>query len=48
MNVTTDIVYSQVINQLELKQDHMSWLPQEKLSTEEKEVIQEHNKRSEI
>ena len=45
MDVTTDIVYSQDIQQLEPKQDHMSWLPQEKLTTEEKEVIQEYNKR---
>ena len=40
MNVAKDIVYSQDIKQLELKQDHMSRLPQENLTTEEKEAIQ--------
>ena len=44
--MTTDIVYSQDIQQLQPKQDHMSWLPQEKLTTEEKEVIQDYNKRN--
>ena len=44
-DVTTDIVYSQDIQQLEPKQDHMSWLTQEKLTTEKKGVIQEYNKR---
>ena len=45
VDVTSDIVYSQDIQQFQLKQDHMSWLPQEKLTTEEKDVIQEYNKR---
>ena len=43
--MTTDIVYSQDIQQLQPEQDHMSWLPQEKLTAEEKEVIQDYNKR---
>ena len=42
--MTTDIVYSQDLQQLEPK-DHMSWLPIEKLTTEEKEVIQEFKQR---
>ena len=44
MNVTTDIVYSQDIQQLEPR-SHMSWLPQEKLTTEEQEVIQDYQRR---
>ena len=40
VDVTTDIVYSQDIQQLETR-SHMSWLPQEKLTTEEKETIDE-------
>ena len=34
--MTTDIVYSQDIQQLEPKEDHMSWLPQKKLTVEKK------------
>ena len=51
VDVTTDIVNSQDLQQLEPK-DHMSWLPTEKLTTEEtteekeeKEIIQEYNQR---
>ena len=44
VNVTTDIVYSQDIQQLETR-SHMSWLPQEKLTTEEKETIQDYQRR---
>ena len=44
MDVTTDIVHSQDLKQLEPK-DHMSWLPPEKLTTEEKGVIQEYKQR---
>ena len=43
--MTTDIVFSQDIQQLEPK-GHMSWLPQEKLTTEEKEVIKEYTQRT--
>ena len=42
--MTTDIVYSQDIQQLETR-SHMSWLPQEKLTTEEKETIQDYQRR---
>ena len=42
--MTTEIVYSQDSQQLEPK-DHMSWLPPEKLTTEEKEVIQEYKEK---
>ena len=44
VDVTTDIVYSQDIQQLETK-SHMSWLPQEKLTTEEKETVQDYQRR---
>ena len=44
MDVTRDIVYSQDIQQLETR-SHMSWLPQEKLTTEEKETIQDYQRR---
>ena len=44
VDVTTDTVYSQDIQQLEIE-SHMSWLPQEKLTTEEKETIQEYQRR---
>ena len=44
MDVTTDTVYSQDLQQLEPK-DHMSWLPPEKLTTEGKEVIEEFKHR---
>ena len=44
VDVTTDTVYSQDIQQLE-RESHMSWLPQEKLTTEEKETIQEYQRR---
>ena len=43
VDVTTDIVYSQDIQQLETR-SHMSWLPQEKLTTEEKETIQDYQR----
>ena len=42
--MTTDIVYSQDIQELETG-SHMSWLPQEKLTTEEKETIQDYQRR---
>ena len=45
MDVTTDILYSQDIQQLEPNEDHMSWLPQKKLKVEKKEVIQESKQR---
>ena len=44
VDVTTDIVYSQDLQQVEPK-GHMSWLPPEKLTAEEKEVIQEYRQR---
>ena len=44
MDVTIGIVFSQDLQQLEPK-DHMSWLPIEKLTTEETEVIQEYKQR---
>ena len=44
VDVTTDIVYSQDIQQLETR-SHMSWLPQEKLTTEEKETVQDYQRR---
>ena len=44
VDVTTDIVYSQDIQQLETL-SHMSWLPQEKLTAEEKEIIQDYQRR---
>ena len=44
VDVTTDIVYSQDIQQLETR-SHMSWLPQDKLTTEEKETIQDYQRR---
>ena len=43
--MTKDIVYSQDIQQLLAPRSHMSWLAIEKLTTEEKEVIQDFNKR---
>ena len=42
--IATDVVYSQDIHHLEPR-NHMSWLPVEKLTTEEKEIIQDFNKR---
>ena len=42
--IATDVVYSQDIHQLEPR-NHMSWLPVEKLTTEEKEILQDLNKR---
>ena len=42
--MTTDIVYSQDIQQLETR-SHMSWLPQEKLTTKEKATIQDYQRR---
>ena len=42
--MTTDIVYSQDLHQLEPKDD-MSWLPPEKLTAEEKDIIQEFKHR---
>ena len=42
--MTTDIVHSQDIQQLETR-SHMSWLPQEKLTTEEKETTQDYQRR---
>ena len=44
MKVSTDTVFAQAIQQLETK-SHMSWLPSEQLTTEEKEVIQEYQRR---
>ena len=44
MSVTTDIVYSQDIQQLEPR-SHVSWLPTEKLTTEEQETIQDYQRR---
>ena len=40
----TDIMFSQDLQQLEPK-GHMSWLPQNKLTTEEKEVLQEYTQK---
>ena len=42
--MTTDIVYSQEIQQLESR-SHMSWLPTEKLTKEEQETIQDYQRR---
>ena len=42
--MTIDIVYSQDIQQLESK-SHKSWLPTEKLTAEEQEVIQDYQRR---
>ena len=42
--MTTDIVYSQDIQQLETR-CHMSWLPQEKPTIEEKETVQDYQRR---
>ena len=42
--MTTDIVYTQDIQQLQPR-SHMSWLPIEKLTIEEKEVIQDYQRR---
>ena len=44
VNVTTDLVYSQDIQQLETG-SHMSWLPQERLTPEEKETLQDNQRR---
>ena len=44
MTIATDVVYSQDIYHLEPR-NHMSWLPVEKLTTEEKEILQDFNKR---
>ena len=41
VDVTTDIMFSQDLQQLEPK-GHMPWLPPEELTTEEKGVIQEY------
>ena len=40
----TDVVFSQDIHHIESR-NHMSWLPVEKLSTEERDIIQDFNKR---
>ena len=42
--IATDDVYSQDIHHLD-PGNHMSWLPIEKLTTEEKEILQDFNKR---
>ena len=42
--IATDVVFSQDIHQLESR-NHVSWLPVEKLITEEKDIIQNFNKR---
>ena len=42
--ITTNVVFSQEIQQLESR-NHMSWLPVEKLTTEERDIIQDFNKR---
>ena len=42
--IATDVVFSQDIYHLE-SINHMSWLPVEKLTTEEREIIQDFNKR---
>ena len=42
--IATDVVFSQDIHHSESR-NHMSWLPVEKLTTEEKEIIQDFNKR---
>ena len=42
--IVTDVVFSQDIHQSESR-NHMSWLPVEKLTTEEKDIIQDFNKR---
>ena len=42
--IATDVVFSQDIHHLEPR-NHMSWLPVEKLTTEEKEILQDFNKR---
>ena len=42
--IVTDVVFSQDIQQIE-SINHMSWLPIEKLTTEEKDIIQDYNKK---
>ena len=42
--IATDVVYSQDIYQLEPR-NHMSWLPVDKLTTEENKILQDFNKR---
>ena len=42
--IATDVVFSQDIHHLE-SINHMSWLPVEKLTTEERDKIQDFNKR---
>ena len=42
--IATDVVFSQDIHHLE-SINHMSWLPVEKLTTEERDIIQDFNKR---
>ena len=44
VSVTTDIVYTQDIQQLEPR-SHISWLPTEKLTIEEQETIQDYQRR---
>ena len=44
MTIATDVVFSLDIHQLESR-NHMSWLPVEKLTTEERDTIQDFNKR---
>ena len=41
--IVTDVVFSQDIQQIE-SINHMSWLPIEKLTTEERDIIQDFNK----
>ena len=43
--IATDVVFSQDINQVESIND-MSWLPVEKLTTEERDILQDFNKRN--
>ena len=42
--IGTNVVFSQDIQQIE-SINHMSWLPIEKLTTEEKDIIQDFNKK---
>ena len=42
--IVTDVVFSQDIHQLESR-NNISWLPVEKLTTEERDIIQDFNKR---
>ena len=42
--IATDVVFSQDIHHIE-SINHMSWLPVEKLTMEEKDILQDFNKR---